>query len=197
MTAVAADAPAEPFWVAPRSHLSAISLAARLGRSHDAKWLCERVPDEERYQELSDGYKTACGWVADEGEAATFYAMGPVRTALYEGRVDEAARLLDEAIASGFRSVDARFMQAEVTRITGFESEAAEIYTAVALDAESAGRRTMQIQSLVRLGEIHIGRGEFDAARETYEKASEAASETTMFANYLRGRLRYIERQKR
>ncbi len=196
MTAIAADAPAEPFWVAPSSHLSAISLAARLGRSLDVAWLCERVPGEERYRELSDGYKAACGWVADEREAAAFYAMGPVRTALYEGRVDEAALLLDETIASGSGSIDAGFMQAEVARITGFESEAAEIYAEVALEAESEGRSTMQIQSLVRLGEIHIGRGEFDAAREAYEKAADAASETTMFANYLRGRLRYIERQK-
>jgi tetratricopeptide (TPR) repeat protein len=196
MTAIAADAPAEPFWIAPTSHLSAISLAARLGRSLDAAWLCERIPDEERYKELSDGYKSACGWVADDREAVAFNAIGAVRNALYEGSVDEAARLLDQVVASGASGLDTRYMQAEVDRVSGLEDEAEEIYAAVALEAESAGRRTMQIQSLVRLGEIHIGRGEFDAAREAYEKAADAESETTMVANFLRGRLRYIERQK-
>ena len=196
MTAIVVVAPAEPFWIAPSVHLSAISLAGYLGRTHDVEWLCERVPDEERYKELSDGYKTACGRVENERDVAAFNAMGPVRTALYDGSVDEAARLLDEAIALGSGSLDARFMQAEVARVSGFENEAAVIYVTVALDAESAGRRMIQIQSLVRLGEIHIGQENFDAAKNAYEKAAEAERETTMFANFLRGRIRYIERQQ-
>ena len=196
MTAIAADAPAEPFWIAPGTHLAAISLAGQMGRSLDVAWLCDRVPDEERYKELSDGYKKACGRVVDEKKAAVFNAMGPVRTALYGGRVDEAERLLAEAAASGNGSLDARFLEAEAARVSGREGDATAIYAEVVSGAESAGRRTILIQALVRLGEIHIARGEFDAAKKAYEKASDTEPETTMFANYLRGRIRYIERQK-
>jgi tetratricopeptide (TPR) repeat protein len=195
MSEVVAALPDEPYWIAPNAHLSAIELAGRLGRTHDVKWYCGRVPDQQRYQDMKTAIESACGRVADPRDAEAFAALGRIRNVLYSGRVADAAAMLAKTVAEYGVSPDSRFLQAEVARVTGRLEVAAASYQEVAASAPEVGGGELRVQALIRLGEIHITRGDFEAAKKTYEEAEERESETTMLANFIRGRIRFIERQ--
>ena len=196
MSAVVVESPADPFWVAPNTQLSAIALAGNLGRVHDVKWLCERIPDEERYEQKEKSFTKVCGRVAAREQAQLYATLGRVRIALYSGNVDEAVRLLQEAVARFGSTTNTRFLEAEIARKWGRFEEAAGLYEGVAADALETGQRALRVQSLIRLGEIYIHYGDYDAAKDAYEAAKDAESGSTMLANFIRGRIRHIERQK-
>ena len=71
------------------THLSAIRLAANMGRVHDVKWLCDNIPEEQRYEKLKDSFASACGRVVGPEQAQEFSALGGVRMMLYSGDVEE------------------------------------------------------------------------------------------------------------
>jgi tetratricopeptide (TPR) repeat protein len=196
MSAIVVESPVDPYWIAPNTQLSAIALAGNLGRVHDVKWLCGRIPDEKRYEQMEKSFATACGSVAVGEQGQAYATLGPVRIALYSGNVDEAGRLLQETVARFGSTTDTRFLEAEIARHGGRFEEAAGLYEGVAADALETGQRALRVQSLVRLGEIYIYYGDYDAAKDVYEAAKEAESRSTMLSNFIRGRIRHIERQK-
>jgi tetratricopeptide (TPR) repeat protein len=196
MSAIVLESPAEPYWIGPNTQLSAITLAGWLGRVHDVEWLCERIPDEPRYEDKKGAFESACAFAWDRERAMAFAALGPVRTALYTGRSDVAARLLAEAVARFGEDVHSRYMEAEIARDSGRLEEAAHLYAEVVGQAFEDRELDTRIQSLIRLGEIHLRQGDYDAAKEAYEMAKEAEGEESMLANFIEGRLRHIERLK-
>ena len=55
--------------------------------------------------------------------------------------------------------------------------------------------RDLRVQTLIQMGEICIERKEYKRATKNYDKASDTEPSKTMYANFIRGRLRYLERQ--
>jgi tetratricopeptide (TPR) repeat protein len=196
MSTIVMDSPAEPARIVPNTHLSAIRLAGHLGRAHDVKWLCENIPDEERYKQMKDSFASACGRVAGREQAQAFAALGEVRRTLYSGSVEQASRLLDDAVAQFGTDADSRYLQAEVSRSLGNTDEAAAVYAEVAEMAVATGHFQLSVQAHIRRGEIFISQGDYESAKKAYEGARDTEPGESMLANFIRGRLRYIERQK-
>jgi tetratricopeptide (TPR) repeat protein len=196
MSEIVIDSPTAPSAIAPKTQLSAIELAGNLGREHDVRWLCERIPDEKRYRDREKSFAAACGSVAEWEQARAYAALGPARMALYSGNVEDAVELIQESVTTFGSTTDTRYLEAEVARQSGRWEEAAVLYAGVAADASETGRRALRVQSLIRLGEIHIRFGDYEAAKDAYESAKDAEPGTTMLSNFIRGRIRYIEREK-
>ncbi len=55
--------------------------------------------------------------------------------------------------------------------------------------------RDIRVQTLIQMGEICIDGREYKKATKNYEKAGDAEPNITLYANFIRGRLRYLERQ--
>lgn len=196
MSQIAIDAPAQPERIAPVSHLSAIRLAGQMGRAQDLDRLCDRIPDEERYRRLRDSFESSCERLANGDQAEALKALGEVRQTLYSGRVEEANGLLYDAIRRYGPNLESRFLEAEIARVRGKGDEAIELYGEVARVAEEADLGSVRVRALIRRGELFISRRDYDAAKDAYEKAKDSESEESMLANYIRGRIRYLERQQ-
>jgi tetratricopeptide (TPR) repeat protein len=196
MGEIVVDAPPEPARIAPSTHLSAIRLAGRLGRELDVKWLCENIPDEKRYRQLKHSFESACEHVAGEEQARAFSACGDVRQALYAGRTQEAARLLEETIAAYGQDAETRFLQAEIAARGGDVDVAVGLYAEAIEMAEASGQSALKVKSLIRRGELYISLGEYGTAKKSFEEAKDTEPGESMLANFIRGRIRYLERQE-
>jgi tetratricopeptide (TPR) repeat protein len=218
------ESPAVPFWVAPHAHVAAIELAGDLGRTGDVDRLCRKVPDDQRYRGVRDRAESACGRASDSHDAAVFAALCDVRVELYSGRVDEADDLLRRTIGQYGDGINSRYLEAEVARCSGRPGDALEIYADVedriaratkkpkgrsvrrgrdaveeetpeAQAAQATNIRVIRVQTLLHMGEICIERRDYEGAMKFYEKAKDVEPRETMYANMIRGRIRYIERQ--
>jgi len=196
MNAVVDRSPEAPYWVTPSVHLDAVVLAGHMGWAEEVDRLCERVPQEQRYDNLTGSFERACGWAADENDATAFEMLGRVRTMLYTGRVDEADDLLRKTVATHGGSIDVAYLEAEIARYRENLDDAVYMYRVVVSQAKEDGLDKQRVQALLRLGEIYIDRQDFESAKNAYEEAEEHEPGDTMFANFIRGRLRYIDRQK-
>jgi tetratricopeptide (TPR) repeat protein len=195
MNQVVEDSPPLPHWVRASTHLMAIELAGNLGRAGDVERLCGSVPDDEAYESVLESVEKACGRVSGEREADVFAELGKVRTVLYSGYVERAARLLERVTDKYGGNIRSRFLEAEVARERGLYFDALDAYADVEAMAKEAGNVPMRTDALVRMGEIYLNLHDYKRAAQSYEKAKKIEPNETMFANIIQARLRYIDRR--
>lgn len=194
MDQIVEDSPPLPHWVRASTHLMAIELTGNLGRAGDLERLCESVPDEDAYKSVLESVEKACGNVSGEREAEVFAELGKVRTVLYSGYVEKAARLLERTTDKYGDNIHSRYLEAEVARERGLYFDALDAYADVEAQAKKAGMIPMRTEALVRMGEIYLNLRDYERAAQSYEKAKKIEPSETMFANIIQARLRYIDR---
>lgn len=200
MESIVDESPPWPHWITARTHMEAIELAVSTGRTEIADRLCRKVPDDGRYAPYKQSIELDCGGRSELATTAAPRDYAEIRGKLYAGRVAEAARLLDEAVASNGDALEGRFLRAEIARYQGHLAEAIDAYEEVERTAEDAdfhdGARALSVHALQRMGEIYLQLGYHEDAERCYQRARELESPDTMLSNLISGRLRYIERLK-
>lgn len=196
MTEIIGESPHWPSWMVPRTHMEAIELAVSAGRADEAIRLCREVPDDERYAPYRRSIGPACADVDELTAKARARDFAPVRETLYAGRVEEAAELLERATSMNGNSVEGRFLEGEIARYQGRIAEAIDAYEDVEKRAQEGGADALCVHALQRMGEIYLQLGYYQDAEQCYNRARDIEPPDTMLSNLIRGRLRYIERQK-
>ena len=104
--------------------------------------------------------------------------------------------MLERATSSNGNSVEGRFLEGEIARYQGRIAEAIDAYEDVEKRAQEGGADALCVHALQRMGEIYLKLGYYQDAEQCYNRARDIEPPDTMLSNLIRGRLRYIERQK-
>jgi tetratricopeptide (TPR) repeat protein len=209
MAAIVDENPSRAPWLLPIVRTAAMETAGRLGESGNVERWCAEQPDtRNKARDRGDvrrGQKEPdCPPVSEGQEIDAFIALGRVRTALYTGQPEDAAVLLSRAITSFGENLHSRFLQGELARSSGDFDEALVIFEALEKSAQKVYEsspvgntwvRDLRVQTLIQTGEIYIKRREYNRAKDFYEKAGDTEPDITLYANVIRGRLSYLERQ--
>ncbi|MGD8395906.1 MAG: hypothetical protein PVF43_10555 [Candidatus Eiseniibacteriota bacterium] len=188
--------PPHPYWITPRAKIGLVGLDRNLGRDDAARRYCHALLEDPALEAFREMSEATCERQPDSLKVAIFVALGPAREALYRGELEEARHRLDRIIIQHGTDTRLRFFEGELERLSGRFAEADLAYRQVVLQAEGDGLESLRMVALLRLGEMHIERRQFEDAEQAYEEAQKMEPGASMLGNMIRGRLRFIEEHR-
>jgi hypothetical protein len=209
MTRIVDETPLSAPTILPIVRAAAMETAGRMGRADEVdRWCAQHNEGKTKLQNRGNirrsPPKPFCAEVSDLDDVNAFISLGNVRSALYSGLLSEAEILLSKATSDYGESLQSRFLEAEIARSGESSVEALRIYEKLEKAAQnefkssSTGNtwvRDLRVQTLIQAAEICISRREYERAEKLYDEACDAEPRETLYANFIRGRLRYLDRQ--
>jgi hypothetical protein len=195
---IAAASPRDPFWITPRALLGLSSLAANLGEQDSAAASAQRVIDDPGYARYHDHARSLLARRVSPRQQQIFVEIARARRQLFggDGGPDSASATLAGIRARYGDEPMLTFLEAECDRRIGDVSSARSGYESILKGGTDPGFEAIRLTSLVRLGEIEIAAGRFNAAELRYQEARRMESGATLLGNMIRGRLRFIAARK-
>ncbi len=182
----------EPKWLVPVAKRARISIRLALG-DPAAAVECDRFLANEYYDDFHNSVEALCEYPRSPRSSALHVAVAPVRGALYGGRLDHAADLL-EGLEEFEGEAELEHLRGELFRLTGEPGRAAPHF-ARALDLLGDERPPgPRIRAAMRLGDSHFGAGQLREARDAYETTTDWVAKRTTLGTLLRGRVDFFER---